>query len=390
MENRDLYDEAHVSLVASQLVYALAILVQGARDGTIVGGNFPDGFYEKYKNNRLDLRGINGRHGLPSSQVIKIIRDNQAAVDELLAKHHQPFVKAIFPVLIAAEAEFPGDGIFLETLSSLTSDVQCVYGIVKNVDKNCIYIVFRGSSNLTDWKYNLSAQVTDLKTPNLVKDKMKDSIKDNVEVHRGFYEYLFDNKDAIGKQRYDLIEQDIEDFAKEGYTIYVAGHSLGGALATIVAFKLAGSKTKWIPKPIRCITYASPFVGVEDFQRAFTTLEKMSMVKYLRITNEDDPVPTMPFFSLGWKKRLYKHVGINLRLESKNYILDYPKEDNWFMRAFRNSIFKPVWGILTYHMLPYYDEKMTMHRDVFSNMKIDELYKDDSVVGKNFLEGEWA
>jgi len=389
MNNRDLFDEANVLLVASQLVYSLATLVQGVRDGT-VKAEFPDGFIEKYKNNRLDLRGTNGKNGLSSSQVIKIIRDNQAVVDELLKKKQQPFVKNIFPVLEAAEAELPGDGIFLETFSSLTSDVQCVYGVVKNLDKKCIYIVFRGSQTLTDWLYNISAQLTELQTPNLIKDRMKGPAQEHVKVHRGFYEYLFDNKAASGKQRYDLIEDDIKDFAKEGYKIYVSGHSLGAALATMVAFRLAGSKTDWITKPIRCITYASPFVGASDFQTAFTELEKMGLVKYLRITNENDPVPTIPFYSLGWRKSLYKHVGINLRLEGKTYLFSHPWEGGWFWRALRNSIFKPFWRIMTYHMLPYYDNLLEMHRDEFSRKTIDELYYDEKLVGKNFLEGDLA
>jgi hypothetical protein len=44
--------------------------------------------------------------------------------------------------------------------------------------------------------------------------------------------------------------------------------SLGGALATMAAFKIAGENKPWIPKPITCISYASPFVGSAGFRAA--------------------------------------------------------------------------------------------------------------------------
>ena len=46
-------------------------------------------------------------------------------------------------------------------------------------------------------------------------------------------------------------------------------NSLGGALASMSAFKLAGMAEDWIPKPISCVTFASPIIGTDQFGAAF-------------------------------------------------------------------------------------------------------------------------
>jgi alpha-beta hydrolase superfamily lysophospholipase len=53
------------------------------------------------------------------------------------------------------------------------------------------------------------------------------------------------------------------------YNIYMTGHSLGGALSTLLAFKLAALEDARVNKPITCLTIASPRVGNLDLQRAF-------------------------------------------------------------------------------------------------------------------------
>ena len=53
------------------------------------------------------------------------------------------------------------------------------------------------------------------------------------------------------------------------YKIYVTGHSLGGSLSTLFSFVLASNPDPRIPKPIKCITVASPRVGNITFRRAF-------------------------------------------------------------------------------------------------------------------------
>lgn len=53
------------------------------------------------------------------------------------------------------------------------------------------------------------------------------------------------------------------------YKLYVVGHSLGGALSSMVAFKLAGSNKKWIPKPVTCISFEGPMNGGVEFRDAF-------------------------------------------------------------------------------------------------------------------------
>ena len=46
-------------------------------------------------------------------------------------------------------------------------------------------------------------------------------------------------------------------------------HSLGGALAALFSFKLAGGDEKDIPKPVTCVTWAAPFTGSNNFRIAY-------------------------------------------------------------------------------------------------------------------------
>ena len=58
----------------------------------------------------------------------------------------------------------------------------------------------------------------------------------------------------------------VEEYTE--YDLYVTGHSLGGALAQLLAFILAGIlEAKELPaKKVIAITYASPRVGNKKFQ----------------------------------------------------------------------------------------------------------------------------
>ena len=95
---------------------------------------------------------------------------------------------------------------------------------------------------MNDWLINLSAQLEEMRTPKMLRGQLLCELNQHVKVHRGFYEYIFDNKKQDGCQVYDKIISDVQPFVEKGYGIYVTGHSLGAAMASLLAFKLAGSK----------------------------------------------------------------------------------------------------------------------------------------------------
>lgn len=92
--------------------------------------------------------------------------------------------------------------------------------------------------------------------------------------------------------------------------ITITGHSLGGALCTLVAFFLAYDKTvinrRWkheenvAHRYISCISFASPLVGKYCFQEAFKVLEERGSLKHVRITNGRDFVPLAPPLPSPW------------------------------------------------------------------------------------------
>jgi len=260
----NLYDESIPMLWASSLVYTFAELLEAGRSGKLdLTDTFPPEVLAKYKDKRLDVRDLNDGNGLPFNTFVKILKANEENLKELASDEYEYDLEIIKKLKAKEDADTSSDSYFLETFSSIDAATQCVYGVLKDDANKRVVVAFRGSTTggTRDWETNLSATLEEMKTPKLLRDNLEGSRKKRVLVHCGFYEYLFNNKRAKGEQRYDMILDDIKPFVEKGYKIYVTGHSLGAALSSLLAFKLAGSDLSWIPKPITCINYASPLVG---------------------------------------------------------------------------------------------------------------------------------
>lgn len=375
-------------LWTSKLVYVFADLLKEQRDGNVkldYPSDFPNDILTRFKTESLDFTDLNETgNGMPFGLILEILNRNIDKVKNIRVDNDDgDYVEDILEDILErrnAHESPENDSYFLETFRSIKSDRQCVYGIVKDTNSKKIVIAFRGSlmpgQNL-DWQSNFNSFYSKMKTPKLLRNKLKGKLSKELLVHRGFYEYLFDNK-AIetGGQRYDVITGDLEKIlekhAKDGYKIWVTGHSLGAALSSVTAFKLAGSGKEWIPKPITCVSYASPFTGGAGYKKAFQQLEKDGMLRYLRFTNNNDPIPSSPI-ALSWRR--FKHVGVNIRLYDNNVQIHHSSKTGW-KYSFQNSLVKPLWSTSTMHSLKLHEKRMHANRELLTQMTFEDLYKD--------------
>lgn len=141
-------------------------------------------------------------------------------------------------------------------------------------DSSGVIIAFRGTeaTNLKDW-------LTDIR---IAKVKLH-----GVKVHKGFCRAYQDIRQKIFAELND---------APANTPIYITGHSLGAALATLCAFDLA--MCGWRVDGL--YTFGSPRVGGGSFKRAFN--KKLSG-RTFRVVNHNDIVCRIPTL-LRWR-----HVG---------------------------------------------------------------------------------
>ena len=109
----------------------------------------------------------------------------------------------------------------------------------------------------------------------------------NPLVHKGFNDYtqaaLFSEQlPEFGNLTLgEIIARDLREHP--AYQVYLTGHSLGGAAATLAAARLADMGVR--PQQLQVITFGAPAVGNTAFARAYE--KRMQLT---RITMEGDPV----------------------------------------------------------------------------------------------------
>ena len=168
------------------------------------------------------------------------------------------------------------------------------------------FVVFRGTSEIKD-----AIDDIDVRRAELGQDKL------GAKVHMGFYSQYMAVRDAL--------MESLTTHEGEFDEVYVMGHSLGGALATLAAPDIA---TVLPDKRVHCHTFGSPRVGDDAFVKYFDG--KVSSC--WRVFNQEDPVRLVPM------SHRFKHVSGGLCISDDLAMFSEREDMPWYLR--------PVFGFM--------------------------------------------
>ena len=324
--------------------------------------------YEETKGKKFDPKGpiiklMQGNLKVSKNPNVKTPEVSMAQFQDVLRYDGFRSVSKRFAneLTITALHSFKVNKLFIHKFDAKYNNKNLVYSIAGRQRKNGentgevetdLFLAFRGSSTARDWFQNIQAPLVDvilrhdensgkcymieqltyqkIEIEKTLHDKLSEVVEEAgtpIRVHQGFLGYLFadrglndqvdddkDNDSMYTNIRLNLVRLlDQKDTTTN--SLYVTGHSLGGALSTLASFFLACDKeinnrsVDW--KGVKCISFASPILGNVSFQRAFEVLqsqehyqsttaktaEREGLFKNIRITNNRDMVPLLPFFS---------------------------------------------------------------------------------------------
>lgn len=185
----------------------------------------------------------------------------------------------------------------IKFISDETTDAQLYIWIKKNT----CYITIRGTKGFRDILHDLS-----------ISSKQ---YKDNIYIHNGFFRQFCAIKDDIDMFILNNII-DIENFV-------VAGHSLGGALAQIIAPYVSENYFK----KVTCHTFGSPRVGNDKFVEWFD----LNIKDNYRVSNKSDIVSSIPIkYNFNHTMNGYFTINKKCRIHLSNHKKDTP----WYKRLF--------------------------------------------------------
>ena len=157
--------------------------------------------------------------------------------------------------------------------------------VLINETKNELIITIEGTDTLSNWIDNLSI-----------------GLKKN-DIHKGFHRY---STQCIRK--YNLIDV----LKKNKKPLYICGHSLGAAAATVILFKLAMYVQN---KDCNLILFGSPKPGGKMFSQEFA--KRLPNVSVYNYQNPKDLVCQFPIF-LG-----YSHINKEVFYITNIYLFFY-------------------------------------------------------------------
>ena len=189
------------------------------------------------------------------------------------------------------------------------SQSDVVYGICCQRAQKRITVVFRGSANAHNWSINMKYDTNGIPNPIAVDYTGRQEILD---VHTGYSLYMLRRRKDTQTNKIEEIFEKVDEIGREicpdgNYKLSITvstysrarsktkefqistsclacpqGHSLGGALATILGFYIASNERFRQVKTVRGYTYAAPRVGGRSFLYAYQHLERTGRIRHAR------------------------------------------------------------------------------------------------------------
>ncbi|KAM7462315.1 hypothetical protein LguiA_030436 [Lonicera macranthoides] len=172
-------------------------------------------------------------------------------------------------------------------LDNPTTDTQVA--IWRDSERKRLVVAFRGTEQ-TRWKDLMTDLM--LVPAGLNPERIGGDFKQEVQVHSGFlsaYDSVRSRMISLIKLAVGYTDDSAQPLSK--WHIYVTGHSLGGALATLLALELSSSQlAKRGAISVTMYNFGSPRVGNKKFAEVYNKKVKDSW----RVVNHRDIIPTVP------------------------------------------------------------------------------------------------
>ncbi|MBD1869201.1 lipase family protein [Leptolyngbya sp. FACHB-541] len=213
--------------------------------------------------------------------------------------------------------------------------------------KDYVIIAFRGSQEIQDWRTNARTRFEKFAIATSMEPLDEDTTPPIGQVHRGFQAAWRSVEEGVLKQ--------LEIWGagrKSNFPIFITGHSLGGALATVAASSLVKRGRKNIQG---VYTFGQPRVGdlvfVNEIGRALKG-------KVFRFVNNNDIVPRVPPPYLPWNPtHIYIHLGTTFYFNAFGGLV---KQPGWLYRrfdsliGFSRAVFKQGLDAINDHRVEFY------------------------------------
>jgi len=336
-------------------------------------------------------------HEIPSSkekrswsprEVKEFIQTHQTKLAKAYPEQFKEGNKLTFQALDVLIQRSPNRELTMNIWDSDYETHELVYGVCKDSVNRRITVVFRGtesSSNAmkSNWNANLDVGKAPETLPTVLEGKLLSGRK-KVWIHKGFHEFMNkpteDPTDHVSRTKKQQVIDSVKKMVKRypDYKVYVTGHSLGAALATLTSYYLAtdvDSKTgkSIIPTPVTCINFASPRIGDGVFLEAVQVLERQGKLRICRFVNHKDLVCAFPTLN-------YKHVGFMVKMKSKpgKLAITYPKPNegwgSWLERAVGMS-WPAAFNLKYDHSAGEYGRRVEIHRKQLEDKDLVRLYR---------------
>jgi predicted lipase len=209
-----------------------------------------------------------------------------------------------------------------ETVDAMLIDSTAF--LVESDDGEVVILSYRGTQPLSLLNWLVSLNVDRKRAPLSVGDT-----RGQFDVHSGFYR----NVRATRHKVIDSLIRALRDndsvvkdsklkgrSLKELQALYITGHSLGGAMAALMAVMLLSEpKYEPIAEKLKAVyTFGQPMIGSPDFAAACQGASKHDYFlknKVLRYVYEQDLVPALP----PKANSEFAHFGQELKYDAKNW-----------------------------------------------------------------------